>query len=113
MGRTAIQRATERADRQTPSGGTANETAAPKREWRDHLDAVLASYVAYRGFSEQQQRILTLYLQGANDKQIAFSSGCAEPTIYEHWRRMARKTGGCHKCDVIADFHRFLGGGGS
>jgi DNA-binding CsgD family transcriptional regulator len=78
--------------------------------WKDHLEAVFTSYVADRVLSDNQQRILRLYLNGANDKEIASSCGCSEATVYEHWRRMAKKVGGFHKCDVIADFHRYLGG---
>ena len=79
-------------------------------EWKDHLETVLTSYVTDRVLSDTQQRILRLYLDGANDKEIASSAGIAEATVYEHWRRMAKKVGGFHKCDVIADFHRYLGG---
>ena len=62
--------------------------------------------------NDEQERKLILreYLNGKNDKEIALSCRCSEATIYEHWRRMARKAGGSQKGDVIADFHRFLAG---
>lgn len=74
-----------------------------------HLESVFRSYSQGRVLSRQQQLILREYLNGKNDKEIAQSCSCSEATIYEHWRRMARKAGGSHKGDVIADFHRFLG----
>jgi DNA-binding CsgD family transcriptional regulator len=52
--------------------------------------------------------ILRFYLDGRNDKEIAGLCGCSEATVYEHWRRMAKKVGGSQKGDAIADFHRFL-----
>ena len=75
-----------------------------------HLDSVFRSYSVIRVLSRQQQLILREYLTGKNDKEIAQTCRCAEATIYEHWRRMARKAGGSQKSDVIADFHRFLAG---
>jgi len=75
-----------------------------------HLDSVFRSYSVIRVLSPQQQLILREYLNGKNDKEIAQTCRCAEATIYEHWRRMARKAGGSQKSDVIADFHRFLAG---
>lgn len=89
---------------------TDESARASGEEWRVHLETVLKSYVADRSLSDHQQRILRLYLDGAADKQIASICGCSEATVYEHWRRMAKKAGGFHKCDVIADFHRYLGG---
>lgn len=44
-----------------------------------------------RGLSAAQQGVLLRYLEGMNNKEIAAASGCTESTIYEHWRRMARK----------------------
>jgi DNA-binding CsgD family transcriptional regulator len=82
----------------------------PRPSWRDHFETVFASYVAWRALSAHQQRILRLYLRGANDKEIADHCACSEATVYEHWHRMARKAGGMHKSDVISDFHRFLKG---
>ena len=52
--------------------------------------------------------MLERYLVGNNDKEIADSFGCSATTVYEHWRRMARKANGAHKSDAIDDFHRFL-----
>lgn len=75
-----------------------------------HLDSVFRSYSVDRTLSRQQQLILKEYLSGKNDKEIAQTCNCSEATIYEHWRRMARKAGGSQKSDVIADFHRFLAG---
>jgi DNA-binding NarL/FixJ family response regulator len=92
------------------AGATDEFARASAGEWKLHLETVLRSYVADRNLSDHQQRILRLYLEGANDKQIASQCACSEATVYEHWRRMAKKAGGFHKCDVIADFHRYLGG---
>jgi DNA-binding NarL/FixJ family response regulator len=75
-----------------------------------HLESIFHAYAAERGLSKQQRLILSLYLSGMNDKEIASSCRCSEATVYEHWRRMARKAGGSQKGDVIADFHRLLGG---
>jgi DNA-binding NarL/FixJ family response regulator len=75
-----------------------------------HLESVFRSYSVNRVLSAQQQLILRKYLNGKNDKEIAETCRCSEATVYEHWRRMARKAGGSQKSDVIADFHRFLAG---
>lgn len=75
-----------------------------------HLESVFRSYSVDRVLSRQQQLILRKYLNGKNDKEIAETCRCSEATVYEHWRRMARKAGGSQKSDVIADFHRFLAG---
>lgn len=72
------------------------------------LASALDAYAALRNLSGQQRAILRLYLAGNNDKAIAELCGCALATVYEHWRRMARKADASHKADVIADFHRFL-----
>jgi DNA-binding CsgD family transcriptional regulator len=91
--------------------GTSDGIArASAEDWKLHLETVLTSYVEDRVLSGHQQRILRLYLNGANDKEIAATCACSEATIYEHWRRMAKKAGGFHKADVIADFHRYLAG---
>lgn len=74
-----------------------------------HLESIFSRYATERLLSEQQRRILRMYLSGKNDKEIARTFQCSEATIYEHWRRMAKKVGGSHKGDVITDFHRFLG----
>jgi DNA-binding NarL/FixJ family response regulator len=73
-----------------------------------HLESMFTSYSTGRVLSKQQRMILRLYLDGMNDKEIAQICGCSEATVYEHWRRMARKAGGSQKGDVISDFHRFL-----
>ena len=73
----------------------------------------IEAYVESRGLSTKQRAILRLYLAGSNDKQIAEDCGCSVATVYEHWRRMAKKVGGAQKGDVIADFHRFLDAGTS
>jgi DNA-binding CsgD family transcriptional regulator len=62
--------------------------------------------------SKQQRMILRMYLDGMSDKEIAQICRCSEATVYEHWRRMARKAGGSQKGDVISDFHRFLNSDG-
>lgn len=72
------------------------------------LASALDAYAVRRRLSSQQRAILRLYIAGNNDKTIAALSGCSVATVYEHWRRMARKAGAAHKADVIADFHRFL-----
>ena len=79
--------------------------------WRDHLESVVTSYAAFRGIRGQQLVVLKLYLDGKNDKEIAAICQCSTTTIYEHWRRMAKKLGATLKSDVVADFHRFLSGG--
>lgn len=86
------------------------ETPSPQAR-QDHLDVIINSYCVRRGFSPQQRRVLEFYLQGRCDKEVATLCACAETTVYEHWRRMARKMGGTLKSDVISDFHRFLAGG--
>jgi len=73
-----------------------------------HLEAIFSSYSVDRVLSKQQRMILRMYLDGMSDKEIAQVCHCSEATVYEHWRRMARKAGGSHKGDVISDFHRFL-----
>jgi len=78
--------------------------------WRAHLESVVASYAAHRGISGQQLVVLTLYLKGKHDKEIADLCRCSVATVYEHWRRMAKKLDAHHKSDVVADFHRFLAG---
>jgi len=77
-----------------------------------HLESIFSSYSVDRVLSKQQRMILRMYLHGRSDKEIAQICHCSEATVYEHWRRMARKAGGSHKGDVISDFHRFLGGDG-
>ena len=39
-------------------------------------------------------RFWRLYLVGNNDKEIASSFNCSATTVYEHWRRMAKKANG-------------------
>jgi DNA-binding CsgD family transcriptional regulator len=74
-----------------------------------YLAEAIKSYAASRVLSGRQQQILAFYLEGKGDKEIAGLCGCSEATVYEHWRRMARKAGGQNKGDSISDFHRFLG----
>src|SRR4051812_34485513 len=68
----------------------------------------LNDYCAMRSLSGRQRQVLEAYLVGNNDKEIASSFNCSATTVYEHWRRMARKASGQHKSDVVNDFHRFL-----
>jgi DNA-binding CsgD family transcriptional regulator len=68
----------------------------------------LESYCALRSLSRRQKQVLELYLGGNNDKEIAEAFRCSGATVYEHWRRMARKANGACKSDVVTDFHRFL-----
>ena len=74
------------------------------------LDSALNDYCAMRSLSRRQRQVLELYLIGNNDKEIADSFRCSGTTVYEHWRRMAKKANGAHKSDVVTDFHRFLAG---
>ena len=90
----------------SPWSTRAEPPAAPPPGAR--LASLVDAYAAERVLSKQQHTILRLYLDGHNDKEIALRCGCSEATVYEHWRRMARKVGGMHKGDAIADFHRFL-----
>jgi DNA-binding CsgD family transcriptional regulator len=74
------------------------------------LGALLDIYCAMRSLSRRQRQVLELYLIGNNDKEIADSFHCSSTTVYEYWRRMAKKANGAHKSDVVTDFHRFLAG---
>lgn len=80
--------------------------------WRAHLQEAFRVYCSRRGLSPRQEHVLELYLSGSNDKEIAGLCQCSEATVYEHWRRMARKAAGANKGDVVTDFHRFLAGSG-
>jgi DNA-binding NarL/FixJ family response regulator len=82
------------------------EAHAPATDFEN----LVASYAASRRLSKQQARILDHYLSGKSDKEIAGLCACSGATVYEHWRRMARKSGGRQKSDLIADFHRYLRG---
>jgi DNA-binding NarL/FixJ family response regulator len=104
------------------SMGMSSGSASPSTPWLGadgsvqtrrptHLESIFRSYSVDRVLSKQQRMILRLYLDGMNDKAIAQICRCSEATVYEHWRRMARKAGGSHKGDVISDFHRFMGSG--
>jgi DNA-binding NarL/FixJ family response regulator len=75
------------------------------------LASALEAYALARGLSEKQRTILSLYLRGRDDKAIAAVCRCSVATVYEHWRRMAKKAGAAQKGDVVADFHRFLADG--
>ena len=93
--------------------GTAPGTRTPGVDpegWRTHLQDAFRAYSSHRALSPRQERVLELYLRGNNDKEIADVISCSEATVYEHWRRMARKAYGNHKWDVVTDFHRFLAG---
>lgn len=72
------------------------------------FEDLVAAYAASRRLSKQQALILDYYLNGKSDKEIAELCACSGATVYEHWRRMARKSGGRQKSDLIADFHRYL-----
>jgi len=87
----------------SPNGATSGEGPGAT------LTSLVSAYAMWRAFSPQQEKVLRLYLSGKNDKEIADLSACSPATIYEHWRRMAKKAGALHKADVVADFHRFLG----
>lgn len=72
------------------------------------LEDVLNDYCALRSLSRRQRQVLELYLIGNNDKEIAGAFNCSATTVYEYWRRMAKKANGAHKSCVVNDFHRFL-----
>lgn len=92
------------------AASVATTAATPEPSVSTHLETALKSYAVSRVLSRQQKVVLRLYLGGKNDKEIASACQCSGATVYEHWRRMARKIGGRYKTDVIADFHRFLAG---
>jgi DNA-binding CsgD family transcriptional regulator len=73
-----------------------------------NLDGIVAAFASSRGLSPRQRKILELHLSGKHDKEIASDLGCEQTTIYEHWRRMARKAHGSRKSDLVADFHHYL-----
>ena len=77
---------------------------------RSTLGQSLDGYCSLRSLSRRQKQVLELYLTGNNDKEIAETFRCSGATVYEHWRRMARKANGACKSDVVTDFHRFLAG---
>ena len=79
---------------------------------RSTLGQSLDGYCTLRSLSRRQKQVLELYLVGNNDKEIADAFRCSGATVYEHWRRMARKANGACKSDVVTDFHRFLAGSG-
>jgi DNA-binding NarL/FixJ family response regulator len=89
------------------------QRAAGGEKKRTQLHEAFDAYCSARELSPRQKRVLQLYLRGDNDKEIAASVGCSEATVYEHWRRMARKAEGAQKADVVTDFHRFLAGMGN
>jgi DNA-binding CsgD family transcriptional regulator len=78
---------------------------------RQGLASVIAAFASSRCLSPRQRLILELHLSGKNDKEIAVALGCESTTVYEHWRRMGRKSEGTGKGDVVADFHRYLARG--
>jgi len=80
----------------------------PKNTASMPLDGALNDYCAWRLLSGRQRQVLELYLIGNNDKEIALAFKCSTTTVYEHWRRMAKKANGMVKSDVVSDFHRFL-----
>jgi DNA-binding NarL/FixJ family response regulator len=90
-----------------PESGTARRGTSEAGDFAASIEA----YIKARSLSTKQRTILRLYLAGSNDKAIAEECGCSVATVYEHWRRMAKKVGGAQKGDVIADFHRFLDSG--
>lgn len=92
------------------SAAVAPDAAGDTQGWRQHLRDAFRAYCTHRALSPRQERVLALYLTGSNDKEMAGAFGCSEATVYEHWRRMARKASGVHKWDVVTDFHRFLAG---
>jgi DNA-binding NarL/FixJ family response regulator len=88
-----------------PDGALPLEATPPSEP---SFERLVAAYATSRRLSKQQALILDLYLNGKSDKEIAELCACSGATVYEHWRRMARKSGGRQKSDIIADFHRYL-----
>jgi DNA-binding CsgD family transcriptional regulator len=84
-----------------------DEDATPPKP-ASALGESLNDYCSIRSLSRRQRQVLELYLVGNNDKEIADAFRCSATTVYEHWRRMAKKANGVHKSCVINDFHRFL-----
>jgi len=82
-----------------PQGAEPNESL---------LDALCEEYFERHRLSDQQKRILRLYLDGACDKEIAHQLGCAHATVVEHWRRIVAKTQADCKGGVIAKLIAFL-----
>ncbi len=80
----------------------------PQKTNTSALVDALNDYSSMRSLSRRQRQVLEQYLVGNNDKEIASSFNCSATTVYEHWRRMAKKANGAHKSDAINDFHRFL-----
>jgi DNA-binding NarL/FixJ family response regulator len=72
------------------------------------FDEIVSGYARSRKLSKQQELILNHYLNGESDKEIAERCACSGATVYEHWRRMAKKSGGSQKSCVVTDFHRYL-----
>jgi DNA-binding CsgD family transcriptional regulator len=91
--------------RKTPPPTSATSDEGPGAT----LASLVSTYALQRAYSPQQERVFRLYLDGKNDKEIAELCACSPATVYEHWRRMAKKGGALNKTDVITDFHRFLG----
>src|SRR5262245_8379350 len=83
------------------------DSGAPQKA-TSALEDSLNVYCSTRSLSRRQRQVLELYLVGNNDKEIADSFRCSATTVYEHWRRIARKANGAHKSDAINDFHRLL-----
>jgi DNA-binding CsgD family transcriptional regulator len=112
MSRPAVRRekGDPRVDDSNGPQSTERLGSTDRLSWRGHLESVVASYAKYRGISAQQLVVLKLYLEGKSDKEIADLCQCSTATVYEHWRRMAKKLLATLKSDVVADFHRFLAG---
>lgn len=110
VGATALAELALRLAIRNAGDGPSIVSASP-REGSGRLEPILERYADERGLSGQQRTILRLHLGGKNDKEIASDCSCSEATVYEHWRRMARKAGGQHKGCVLVDFHRFLDDG--
>ncbi|HEY3494496.1 MAG TPA: LuxR C-terminal-related transcriptional regulator [Polyangiaceae bacterium] len=107
LARLALQFSSSLRSTPPPESATSQTTGERARDFSDTIEA----YVSARNLSAKQRTILRLYLAGSNDKMIAEECGCSVATVYEHWRRMAKKVGGTQKADVVADFHRFLDAG--
>src|SRR6185503_20489968 len=86
------------------AGGDLGSQKTPSSALPDALN----EYCVMRSLSRRQRQVLELYLVGNNDKEIASTFSCSATTVYEHWRRMAKKASGVHKSCVVNDFHRFL-----
>jgi len=68
---------------------------------------LLSTYSKFHSLSPKQNTVLRMYMEGKDDKEIAYLLGCGVTTVYEHWRRITRKVMVKYKREVLADFHSY------